>query len=191
MALSDKVAGNVYLASEYNELLDLLDVLKEKQLTLFADTATLSDTNSATLGQTDMATNVYPLSYGIFQAGANRTVERLCWITPMEANWDSGNMTAQVLWSAAADSANAVIWSIRAVRIPDNTTLTTAIPEVCTVTDAAGGAYYTRESAVSGAFAITGTGNNILWEVKRSNAAGDTLAASALLIGIKLVYTVA
>jgi hypothetical protein len=161
-----------------------------RAITLSAYSAIQSSTNSAVLGQTDMGTNAFPLPYGIFQAGASRTVERLCWMTPIENNWDGGTVTAQIEWTTETNVTTTCAWSLRAVRIPDNAALTTAIPEVVAITDAAAGAYYKRLSAVSANFAITGTGNTILWELRRGTTS-DTLVESALFLALKILYKVA
>ena len=181
--------GQTLTAAQLNETAAEITHLTSRSLTLSAYSAIQPDTNPAVLAQTEMGTNVFPLAHGIFQKGASRLVERLCWITPIESNWNSSNVTAQIEWTTVNNVVTVCAWSLRAVRIPDNAAYTTAIPEVLAITDTAGGAYYKRLSAVSAPFAITGTGNTILWELRRGTAS-DTLDESALFIAVKILYGV-
>lgn len=188
MTLSSKAAGEVYTAAEYNELLTLLNVLKQRPLTLWADGGIQSTANSVTWGQQELG-NGFPITYGIFQAATYRNVERLQWFSPMESNWDSGTLTARVVWTVNSTHTDTVAFTLMAVRVPDGATIGAAIPTVATLTDTeAGTAYYMHETPVSTGFSITGSGNNILWELRRSTT--DTSTSSVLGMAVKTVYTV-
>jgi hypothetical protein len=132
-------------------------------------------TGSAQLDQLDL-NNGFPLSYGIFQDGLT---EKLCFQTNT-TDIVATTYTAQVEWTHALPVNTLVTWNIYAVRIPDDGSYsTTAIPLVATVSDYFTGTAYDKAlSAASTAFAITGSGNTVLWIVTRDT--GDSLVGSAL-----------
>lgn len=162
-----------------------------RPLTLDAYNALYAETGSATPGQLDTTlTNAFPVPYAVFQAGAYRTAEKLCWMTHMESNWDASTVTAQMECMIATDETADAIWSLYAVRVPSANTFDVTIPLVATMTVSFGTAYKPYFSAVTSAFSITGTGNTILWMLTRSDAAGDTLTISADFLACKILYGV-
>jgi hypothetical protein len=140
-----------------------------------------ADANSAQLMQVDLATNKFPITYGIFQEGVlYQAIEKLCWET-YTTDPDANEYTATIEWTHAAAVGTDVTWTIYAVRVADGATYDVTIPLVATITDTFSGVAYAKQlSSASAQFPITGTGGTILWMLKRSDAVTDTLIGDAL-----------
>ena len=110
----------------------------------------------------------------------------------MPKSWNKGTVTAQFYWRTAATTGN-VVWGIQGLASSDNDTWDTAFGTAVTVTDGAGAASSMRITAETGAITIAGSPANddlISFQVYRDgNAAGDTLANTVNLVGVKLFYT--
>ena len=109
-------------------------------------------------------------------------------------SWNEGTVTYQVIWSTTGTDTNAVIWGLQGIALSDNEAIDTAFGTAVTVTDnvqSAAGELYV--SAESGAVTIGGTpaaDDLCFFRLYRdADAAGDTSAQDARLIGIKLFYT--
>ena len=184
--------GQTLTAAQLNETVAEITHLTSRALTLSAYSAIQAGTNSAVLAQLDTELNYdFPIPYAIFtDAGAG--TEKLCWLTPIESNWNGTYVTAQIeLMSATTVTANSE-WKLYAVRIPSGGTMDADPLQVggdILVSHAT--QYYKYLSAVTSPFLITGTGNTILWELRRSPDAQDTLnGVDAWFIAVKILYGV-
>jgi hypothetical protein len=165
---------------------------KRGLLPLTPQNAIYPDLNPAGKGQLDSATLFFPVSYGIFKPGTYRELERMCWITFVKSDFDTSKMTAQISWSGETGGEyKNCEWLLYAVRITDATYFDTALPLVATILDGSRGASTLCQaiSSESSEFAVTGTGDTILWMLKRSASANDTLVGNARLHGVRIRYT--
>jgi hypothetical protein len=187
----DTIQSEISAANaDIDDIQDDIDTLRSThQLNLMAYSGIQPTTNPAEVSLTEMAVNAFPLPYAIFQSGAHRTVERLCWMTNIEENWDSSNITAQIMATIPSTETHDVTWLLYAVRVPSADTLAVTLPLVATITTSHVTAYKTYSSTVTSPFEITGTGNTILWELKRGTV-GDTISVSAYYLNCKVLYGV-
>ena len=107
--------------------------------------------------------------------------------------WNRGTITFQPYWVNMAGGSGGVVWGCQAVAYGDGETMDTAVGTAQEVTDTALGAEVLAIGPESLALTIAGTpqiNDLIRLDVYRSPAnAGDTYAANAYLIGIKLRLT--
>ena len=107
----------------------------------------------------------------------------------MPKSWDEGTVTAQIVWTAASGSGD-VVWGVQALAIGDDDALDTAFGSAQTVTDTLTATDDEHLSPVTAAITVGGTpaeNDLVIFQVYRdANAAGDTLAADAILIGVRL-----
>lgn len=109
----------------------------------------------------------------------------------MPDDWNAGTITYKVVWTAAAGTpAETVEWDLQARAYANDDAIDQAWGTAVEVSDAllaAGDIHYTSESA---ALTIAGTpaaGELVQFRVYRD--VNDTLAADALLLGIKIYFT--
>ncbi|MGZ8432763.1 MAG: hypothetical protein ACXWYM_00265 [Candidatus Binatia bacterium] len=109
--------------------------------------------------------------------------------------WNNSTITFQAVWTTSADtSTNAVIWELSATSAADNDAVNPAFGTAIPVTDNNQGASArTLISAESAAVTIAGSpasGEYQTFRISRKAAdAGDTLDASALLLGVNIFIT--
>lgn len=122
------------------------------------------------------------------------TQEAVQFEVALPKEWDEGNVTYQVVWTSADTNATDVIWGLQGISIVDDGAIDQAFGAAVTVTDtdkiAANDLNISPESA---AVTIGGAAVDALtyFRLYRDAAAGgDTLAADARLLGIKLYYTI-
>ena len=109
-------------------------------------------------------------------------------------SWNNGTITASFYWSHPATTVNfGVDWSIGAVAVGDNESLTGAMGVFQNVVDTGGTTNNMYISPQTAALTIAGTPASLdmlLFRVQRNPAnAGDTLAVDARLHGVMLFYT--
>lgn len=114
------------------------------------------------------------------------------WMIPMPKGWNEGTITYQVLWTAASGSGD-VIWNLDAQAVTNGDSLDpAAYGAPVQVTDTMLGAGQLHTTAVSGDLTIGGAPapeDVVVFRLNRNaNLSGDTLAASARLVGIRLWY---
>lgn len=147
-------------------------------------------TNGAADGTTELATNDVMLVTKDFDAATDEGVQFDVW---MPKSWNEGTVTAVLSWTAASGSGD-VIWAIRGLARSNDDALDTAFGTEVTVTDTLLTANDEHHTAETGAITIGGTpaeNDRVIFEVYRdANAAGDTLAVDAKLIGVKIIYTI-
>jgi hypothetical protein len=144
---------------------------------------------SPTLAQTTTnAVNFYYLGF----ADAVQTFAN--WAMPMPSDYNGGTITAVFYWAAPSATADSVVWGIQARAYNDSDALDAAFGTAQTVTDANNSAIDdVNISAATSAITIAGTpsaGSYIQFRVYRDGAAGgDTLAAVAELLSVRITYT--
>jgi PKD repeat protein len=149
-------------------------------IVLSAASSLSSETTGAELSLVEMTTNGVMIPYGIFQAGANRTVESLTWDRLVDVGFGASNFTARIESTVSETETGNSIFLIYAVRIPSTGDYDTPLPLVATITSSYTAAYKKVLSATTTPFTISGTGDTILFKVVRSNAAGDTITGEVL-----------
>lgn len=156
-------------------------------LILSAYNALQPGTNGVEVDQLDTElTNGFPVPFGIFQAEAHRTVERLCWISPVAVGVGAGSFTAQIEATIDETQTGNGILLLYAARVPSDGTYDATLELVATITCAFTTAYKKVLSATTSPFEISGTGDTILWELRRSSAAGDTVTCPVLFRNCKI-----
>jgi hypothetical protein len=114
------------------------------------------------------------------------------WAMPMPSDYNAGTITAVFYWAAESASLNSVVWGIAGRSYADGDALDQAYGTAVEVTDANQASDDVNISAVSGAITLGGTvaaGNYVQFRVYRNPAAGgDTLAATAKLLAVRINY---
>jgi len=113
----------------------------------------------------------------------------------MPKQWNEGTITAQFFWTGSTASATGVVWGIQGVSCGDSDTIDVAYGTAQEVTDThSGTAEDIMVSAASSAITIAGApavDEMCFFRVYRDPTNGaDTYADDAILIGIKLFYTI-
>lgn len=160
-----------------------------RSFALYAYSSVVAFTNGATLFQLDTQLgNAFPVPYGIFQAGSYRTNEKLNWITHIDEDWDASTVNLSLSAMSLTATTGVAEWKIYAIRIPTAATMGASFGSaIATVTTTHANQYYIVKSAGSGT--IGGSGNHILWEVRRGTGS-DTLAASIGFVSLRVEYGV-
>jgi hypothetical protein len=187
MALPTKASGEILYATEYNAIISAVNAFA-KTLTLSAYNAILSDTNAAELGQTlyaDFANhNIIPYAKFTY---AGRNTERLYWLSYLETGLGAANFVAQVEAFVESNSVDNAVYGLYAIRVPSGGTLDVDPPLVATLTVTHANAHVKSMSAASASFTITGTGDTIIWKVKRITT-GDTWSGTSYFNAVKVTY---
>ena len=106
--------------------------------------------------------------------------------------WDAGTVTFKAVWTAASSSGD-VIWGLQGRAYANDDAIDAAWGTAQTVTDtltATGDICVTSESSAITLAGTPAAGEFCQFRVYRdADAGGDTLAADAALIGIKVYYT--
>ena len=163
-----------------------------KALWIPAAAMTPAATNGAESGSQEAPTN--DINYGTLAFDAS-TDEFAHFNVAFPNSWNRGTITAEFIWTADSTSTNSVVWTVQGGSISDNGAIDTAFGTAQSVTDANGSTALTmRRSAETSAVTIAGSpadGDWCYFRVSRDADNGsDNLAADALLIGIRLFYTV-
>lgn len=176
-------------AYDYDTLrTNILDLEYNKIIHIPANMAVEWNTpESATIDQVNLTSYGFPITYGIFQAGEYRTVEKLCFEHTLDAPWDGESVTAQIESTIPINEAADSVLNLYIVRIPDDGDYDVDIPLVASMTVSHTTAYKKNMSAVTDPFEITGTGNKLLIMIKRSSAEGDTLTTDEYFRELTLI----
>lgn len=113
----------------------------------------------------------------------------------MPKKWDGGTVTFQFYWTAASGATNNVIWGVECVSASDGDTLDQAFPTSIIITDnfngTAGDLHVSDETANVTIGGSPVAGDLVVLQFLRAAAlAGDTFAADAKLIGVKMFYNI-
>jgi hypothetical protein len=131
--------------------------------------------------------NYYSVSF------ADGSTTRLEWSIAMPSDYDGGTITAVFYWLADTSSTNSVVWGLSGRSFGDNEAIDQAFGTVQTVTDANNGTNTVNISSTTSAITLAGTpaaGEYVQLRAERQGAAGgDTLAAAALLLQVRVTYT--
>lgn len=124
------------------------------------------------------------------------TDEYAHFVIAMPKSWDEGTITFQVFWSTTATDTDGVAWGLQGVAVSDGDAIDASWGSAVVVTDVAqSAAGDVLVTAVSGAVTIAGTpaaGDVCFFRLFRDvSDANDDMTEDALLIGVKVLYTVA
>jgi hypothetical protein len=146
-------------------------------------------TNGAASATTELATNDVMLSVFDFDAATSEAVQIMI---PMPKSWNEDTVTAQFLWTAASGSGD-VVWGCRAAALSNDDPIDGSWGTAQTVTDTLTAVNDMCISAATSALTIGGTPaaeDLVVFEFYRdAPAGGDTLAADARLIAVRIIYT--
>lgn len=182
-------AGNLNLATSANILINAANPLKT--LFLSAAGASFPTTTPMVTGSLESSTNqVKFVTAEASDSGGKLFAE---WAVTMPASWDGSTVTAKFQWTANSTSTNGVVWGLQARAFGDDVTLDQAFGTAQEVTDAnTGTTLQTHLSAATSAITIAGSpagGQLVVFRAYRdSNNGSDTLAVTASLIGIQVIY---
>lgn len=146
-------------------------------------------TNGAALATAELATNAIMLRTFDFDA---ITEEGVGFVVPMPKSWDEGAVSFQPIWTADS-GAGGVVFEMAARAFSDDDALDQAVGGAVTSTDTLIAANDCHIGPESSALTIAGTpaeSDLVYFQITRKVAdAGDTLAADAKLIGVRLYFT--
>ena len=124
----------------------------------------------------------------LFDAGSDEFADAL---VVMPSNYNNGTITARFYWTASSGSGD-VIWAIQGRAFANDDALDTAAGSAQTVTDTLITADDMHISSATSACTIGGTpaaNTPIQFSIYRdANAAGDTLAVDARLLGVEIIF---
>jgi hypothetical protein len=140
--------------------------------------------------KTEYGTNDADLYTLDFDADANEYAQ---WTIPaMPSDWDAGTLTATFIWTAASGTGD-VIWALQGRAYANDDAIDAAWGTAQTATDtliATGDIHVTSATSAITLAGSPAAGQLVQLRVYRdADAGGDTLAADARLLGVKLVYT--
>lgn len=156
-----------------------------------ASAFTTATTNGAASGTIETTTNKVIIPVFDFDT---TTQEFVAVAIPSPHFWDASTVTVQFIWTAASGSG-AVVWAAQGVAFSDDDAMDTAYGTEQTIADTLITAVDDHHTSFTSAITIAGTpvaGDLICLRFKRVPAdAGDTLAADARLIGVKVRFGIA
>lgn len=157
-----------------------------------AGAMTARTTAGAVGGLIESATNKIMLQSMNFADGA--TVLYAQFVVRMPKSWDEGTVTASFAWTANSTSTNSVVWGIQGVALSNDNTIDTAFGTAKEVTDAnTSTAYQVHLTNATAAMTLGNTPAAQDWCVfqvyRDPTNVADTLAATAILLGVTLNYT--
>ena len=133
------------------------------------------------------AVNFYSINF----ADAAQTFAN--WAMPMPSDYNGGTITAVFYWMSNNVSTNSVVWGFQGRAYADSDAIDQAFGTAQTVTDANNATRDVNISAATAAITLGGTpaaSNFVQFRCYRDGAAGgDTSAAVAELLAIRITYT--
>jgi hypothetical protein len=121
------------------------------------------------------------------------TTEYAQFTVAMPKSWNEGAVSFQALWTAASGSGG-VAWGLQGVAVSDLENLDAAFGTAQIVADTLGTAGYLHQTGESAAVTVAGApaeNDLVIFQLYRDVANGsDTLGVDALLLGVRLFYTV-
>lgn len=144
---------------------------------------------------TQIETTTYKGNFLVLDFDGTTAEYAQCTIPAMPSDWDGGTLTAKFIWTANDATTHAVVWGVYLFSIDDDEALDAAFSSVLTVTDANGGAAYTKRISAATA-AITPAGTPAAGELLQvcvgrfpADAADTMTGVDARLIGVVFNYT--
>jgi hypothetical protein len=119
------------------------------------------------------------------------TNEYAQWNVGMPSDWDGGTVTAVFYWTVTGGAAGTVIWGFQGISYGDGEAIDQAWGAAQTVTDNWIDNDVEHITAATAAVTLYGTpaaGEDVQFRAYR-NATGDTMAADARLIKIRVTFT--
>lgn len=112
------------------------------------------------------------------------------WQLTMPSDWDGSALTFGAVWTTASAGAGNVTWGAQAIVLSDGDAIDTAFGTAAEITDANGGAGVLNHPAHATVTpsGVAAGGKQLIFRVYRLGTSTDTLAATANLLGIHLVY---
>jgi hypothetical protein len=189
--LSTKAAGEILYATEWN---NAVSHINNKPISLSAISAIQPDTvgtlYGATITQSNLTTGKFPLPYAVFRDSTNRTNERICWMTVLNSSYGTGNYYAQadVVFPTNQVALSYVYLDLRAVRVnsPGSIDQTPANVIYLRPGCQGDGAMAHKTHTLSTSFTISGSGNLILWELRRSDNVLDTITGDVYFVNVNV-----
>jgi hypothetical protein len=127
----------------------------------------------------------------LFDSGTDEFAQA---IVVLPSNYNNGTITARFYWTAASGSGD-VVWGIQGRAFADDDALDQAAGTAQTVTDTLLAANDMHITSATSSVTFGGTpASNVpiqLQIYRDADAAGDTLAVDARLLGVQIVYTAA
>lgn len=155
-----------------------------------ASAMTTRTTNGAAAGSAETATNKVMKKTLDFDTAMQEYAQ---FTVAMPKSWNEGTVSFQALWTATGGSGG-VAWGLQGVAVSDLDNLDAAFGTAQIVADTLGTAGYLHQTGESAAVTVAGTpaeNDLVIFQLYRDVANGsDTLGQDALLLGVRLFYTV-
>ncbi len=148
-----------------------------------AGCADLATTNAATNGRPDIRSLAFDKD----------TDEHGQFTIAMPKMWNEGTITAQFYWTNAAATSGTVAWGLQGVSLSNDDAIDTAFGTAVVTSDTqTGTAKDVHISPKSSAITIAGSpaANDLTCFQVYRDVSADNLAEDALLLGIKILYTI-
>jgi hypothetical protein len=146
-------------------------------------------TTGAGIDSREQSTNKINTDELLFDAGTDEFAQAMI---VMPNNWNAGTVTAKFHWTASTGSGD-VVWGLQGRAYANDDALDQAMGTAQTATDTLTATNDVDISPATSAITLGGTaasGNPVIFQVYRdADAAGDTLAADARLLGVEISYT--
>jgi hypothetical protein len=146
-------------------------------------------TTGAGIDSRELSTNKINTDELLFDAGTDEFAQAL---VVMPNNWNAGTVTAKFHWTASTGSGD-VVWGLQGRAYANDDALDQAMGTAQTATDTLTATNDVDISPATSAITLGGTaaaGNPVIFQVYRdADAAGDTLAVDARLLGVEISYT--
>ena len=182
-------SGDLGLATGLNIQVNSLD--PKRAFYIPASAMTPATTNGAASGTYESSTNKVIIPVYDFDTS---TQEFVAIAIPSPHFWDASTITVQFIWTAASGSGG-VTWAAQGIAFSDDDALDTAYGTEQIIADTLITALDDHHTSFTPAITIAGTpvaGDLVCLRFKRVPAdAGDTLAADARLIGVKVRFGIA
>jgi hypothetical protein len=140
--------------------------------------------------QAETSTNRVNYYYSAFIDGSTT---HLNWAIAMPSDYNGGTVTAVFYWTTPSGLTDSVVWGMSGRAFNNSEVLDAAFGTVQTVTDANNGVEGVNISAATSAITLAGTptaGSYVQFKAERQGGAGgDTLAADAELLQVRITYT--
>jgi hypothetical protein len=146
-------------------------------------------TTGAGIDSREQSTNKINTDELLFDAGTDEFAQAMI---VMPNNWNAGTVTAKFHWTASTGSGD-VVWGLQGRAYANDDALDQAMGTAQTATDTLTATNDVDISPATSAITLGGTaasGNPVIFQVYRdADAAGDTLANDARLLGVEISYT--